>query len=105
MSGVSSGSRQREITDNDGTTTAITGTATTTPAGFPTTPGQGISQVLIKPLGNFFEASFDGGSTYLSIVRNSVLTWDVKGEPTQIFVRTTSGTSDFEMLVNREAAP
>jgi len=88
--------------ENLGATTAYTGTATTTFANVPSSAGGVISGCLIKPLGNNFEVSFDGGTSYLPISRNSVFTWDVKGEITQLRVRTSSSTSDYEILLNTE---
>ena len=88
--------------ENQGATTAYTGTANTTPANVPASAGGVISGVLINPKGNNFEVSFDGGTSYIPIDRNNIFTWDVKGEITQLLVRTDSGTSDYHILLNTE---
>lgn len=91
-----------EVSDNRGSTVVYSGSATTTPAGVPSVAGAAISQALIEPSGNDFQVSFDGGTTYKSVKRNAVLTWDIKGSPTQLFVKTTSGTSAYEIMINFE---
>ena len=46
--------------------------------------------------------SYDNGTSYDPVDRNTVVVWDVKGNITQLRVRTTSGTSNYEILLNTE---
>ena len=88
--------------ENQGATTAYLGTATTTFANIPASAGGVISGCMIKPTGNNFEVSFDGGTSYLPLARNSIFTWDIKGEITQIRIKTSTGSADYEILLNTE---
>ena len=93
---------QFENSDNSGSTIAYSGTATTTPTAVPASPGAGISQAIVKANGSNLEVSYDGGSTYWPYDNRASLSWDVKGLPTQLFFRTSSGSTDYDALINFE---
>lgn len=100
--GIGAGSNF-ETSDNQGATKAYEGTATTTVANVPASAGTAISQCLVRTFANNFEVSFDGGTTYLKLNKNDALTWDVKGEITQLKIRTSTGTASYRILLNTEA--
>lgn len=103
MSGFAAGAKgNTEISDNRGTTVAYTGTATTTVANVPSVAGEAISQCLVQSLDKNLEVSFDGGTTYFPFERNGLLTWDVKGRPTQLKVRTSAATCPYRIIINFE---
>lgn len=93
------------ILTNKGSTVAYSGTATTTPASVPAVAGNIINQIALKrsPTGSQnLEISMDGGSTYFPITKADQLTWDVRGEITQVLLRTTASTITWNMLINFE---
>lgn len=94
--------QSEEIKDNEGSSVAYSGTATTTPADVPSSPGNIISGVSIFNGLNDIQVSFDGGSTYITIGRRAFFSHNVKGEITQFKIKTPSATSDWEALVNFE---
>lgn len=102
MSGL--GTQVREIKDNAGATTAFSGTATTTPANVPSSAGAVISGAYIRSEDNNLEVSFDGGTSYFPLNRNESISWNVMGEITQLSLRTSSGSADYVILLNREPA-
>lgn len=95
---------QHEIVDNDGSTVVESGTATTTPANVPSVAGNIISGVGIENYGNAdLLTSFDGGTTFKTLEKGGFLSWDVKGNITQLVVKTLSGTADYEIILNLES--
>jgi len=90
------------IMGNKGASTAYVGTATTSVASVPSVAGNAISQCLIRALDKNIEISLDGGTTFLMMEKNDALTWDVKGEITQIQIKTSVATGAYRMLINTE---
>lgn len=99
--GINSG-RNQEIADNDGSTVAYSGTATTTVSNVPSTPGNVISGISLWNGLTEVEVSFDGGTTYIPIGRRAFFSHNVKGQITQFKIKTASGTSDWDALINFE---
>lgn len=93
---------QMEIEDNSGRSQAFNGTASTTVANVPAVAGEAISQLLLYVDGKNVEVSFDSGTSFFLMPDNGVLSWDVKGGITQVQIRTSSGTTDYSMLINFE---
>lgn len=91
-----------EISDNRGATTAYEGTATTSVANVPSSAGNAISQCLIKSEGNNLQISFDDGTSFITLDKSEALTWDVKGEITQLQIKTSSGSVNYRILINTE---
>jgi hypothetical protein len=91
-----------EIRDNEGSSEVESGTATTTPTAYPTTPGNIISGVSLQVGLTDIQISFDGGTTYFNVERRGFFSHNVKGNITQVTLKTLSGTSDFELLLNLE---
>lgn len=91
-----------EIKDNQGSSVPFNGTATTTPQNIPAVAGNVISGFVLSVDGQNVEVSTDGGSNYYAVPRNGSISWDVKGEITQIQVRTSSGSTGFSGIVNLE---
>lgn len=103
MSGFSAGARgNTEISDNRGSSVVYSGTATTTPANVPSSPGEVISGMSISTGLNDILVSFDGGTTFFTVSRRGFFSHNVKGEITQLVVKTLTGTSDYEILINFE---
>ena len=92
-----------EIKDNKGTSTAFSGTATTGVTNLPTVAGNVISNATIYADKKDLQVSFDNGTTYFTFLGSGSLVKNVKGNITQIQVKTVVGSIDFEILseVNR----
>lgn len=94
---------QFEIQDNTGRTEAFSVSATTTVTNVPSTAGQKISGVMFTVEGSNAEISLDGGTSYFKLPKDASGFKDVKGEPTQLKVRTSAGSADIELLIDFEA--
>jgi hypothetical protein len=89
------------VDETKGSSIAYSGTATVTPAGVPGTADKTISGASIwNRSGQNLELSFDGGTTYFSLERKSFVSHAISGEIDQVFVKTLSGTADYEMVIN-----
>lgn len=73
------------------------GTLSGSPINVPTTGTTALSQTLIRCLSGNISASFDGGSTYITIKKDEVLTW----EPTPLTQYKLNGTGTYETLSKR----
>jgi len=100
-----------EQSDLDGSTVHVNGTATTTAtqvlSGSNT---KDIAEVLVDCIldqgkNNRLLVSFDGDSTppFKTLVPGGHVAWSLKGGIKDIWVKTDSGTADFEMLINKES--
>jgi len=99
---------QQETIDVRGETVHINETFTTSEVARPAVASGVISEVLIDVLetedddtGDLL-VSFDGGTLFKRIHTGGALIWSVKGRVTQIKLKTTSGSIDAELLINRE---
>lgn len=93
------------VLDNIGSTVVYSGTATTTPANVPSSAGNIISGIGLDNTGSLaMQVSMDGGTTYKTIGRGEFFSWNVKGEITQIQVKTPTSTSTYEIVINFEDA-
>jgi hypothetical protein len=99
---------QFETTDLVGSTTHFSGTATTTPVQLPGSPSTVISEVLIRNTNSTglqkLQVSFDGGTSYFDIEQGDTLIWGPKGEITSVYIRSSSGTVSYQLIMNREPA-
>ena len=93
---------QIEVSDNEGRSEAFSGTATTSVTNIPSSAGQKISEALVAVDGNNVQISFDGGTSFWDVPKKAAFAWDVKGEITQIQIKTSSGSTDYSILVNFE---
>lgn len=93
---------QFETSDNDGSTTAFSGTATTTPADIPAVADKVISGFVFQVDGENVEISADGGTTYFKVPKKGTGSKDIKGNITQLKVRTSTGTTDYSFWVDFE---
>lgn len=91
-----------ETSDNDGSTVAYSGTATTTFASVPASPGARISGFMFQVAGENVQISADGGTSYFDIPKKGTGAKDVKGEITQLRIKTSSGTSAYSLWVDFE---
>lgn len=92
-----------ETKDNDGSTVAYSGTATTTVSNIPAIAGNVISGCEIVNRGSInLEISFDGGATYATLEKKESLSWDIKGNITQIKVKTLVDTTVYGCIINFE---
>jgi hypothetical protein len=105
MGGVTldKGPDQQEVQDNLGSSVVYSGTANTTPAGVPAVAGNIISGFDIDNYGNQdMFISMDGGTTYRTLAKSDYYSWNLKGNQTQIYVKTLTDTCDYEMTINFE---
>jgi hypothetical protein len=93
---------QHEISDNNGTTEGFSGTATTTPANVPLSAGNVISGFMWAVDGENVEISADGGASYFLLPKKSEGFKDIKGEPTQLIIKTSSGTAGYALWIDFE---
>lgn len=92
-----------EVVDNEGSTKVETGTASTTVAAVPAVADKVISGFAIDNIGtNDILISMDGGSTFKTVNKKAFFSWNVKGNIKQLFVKTLTGTSDYEIVINYE---
>lgn len=92
-----------ETEDNKGSTVAYSGTATTSIANIPSSADKIISGFALKNGLSDVQLSFDGGTTYFTVDRRGFFSTNIKGEITQVKIKTASGTSAYEALVQFEA--
>jgi len=93
----------RETRDNDGRSEAFSGTATTSVANVPSSAGQIISGVAIwndATIG--LQVSYDGGTSFHDHDKKSFTSHNVKGNITQLQVKTAASTADYRMIINFE---
>jgi len=93
---------QFDTQDNIGSSVAFSGTATTTPASVPGAPDKVISGFMFSFAGANIEISTDGGTSYFEFPKNAYGYRDVKGSPTQILIRTTTGTTGYKLWIDFE---
>lgn len=92
-----------EVSDNVGSTVVYSGTATTTPASVPSTPGNAISGFLIENTGTVsMQISMDGGTTFKTIQKRGTFSWNLKGDKKQLVVKTLATTTTYELVINFE---
>lgn len=93
---------QSEIEDNSGTTSIVNGTATTTSILYPTVAGTRISGFALRNTGSQdMQWSLDN-TNWFTVGKGAFFSWDLKGGPTQMYLRTIIGTTPFELVLNRE---
>lgn len=88
-----------------GTLTAYSGTATTSVSNIPSTAGNNIVEAIIKNDDVFTDllVSFDGGTTYFTIDPRSSLSIDkVRGNITQVKLKTNAGTASYDAILGAE---
>ncbi len=98
---------QFETQDRDGSTSHHNGTATSGAVGVPSVAAGFITEVLMtvpKQAGSAaVKISFDGGTNYIEVKELGHIVWPMKGDITQVFVKTDSGSFDYEIILNRES--
>ena len=104
MSGhLGSDGGDQEVQDNVGSTVAYSGTATTTPANVPSSADKIISGIGLENTdSNDMQVSMDGGTTYFTIAKKQFFSWNVKGNITQIQVKTPTSTATYQVVINFE---
>ena len=103
--GVSSG--RIEIRDLEGSTTHEVGTVGTTPVDLPSSADKAISELLINTQAidsatKTLQISFDGGTNYFTLKRNTLVGWSVKGRLQQIKVKGSAASTNYDILINFE---
>jgi hypothetical protein len=94
---------QFEQKDNQGSTVAVNGTATTVVANVPAVAGNIISGFSVWNDGAVpLQISFDGGTTFHDHDKKSFMSHNIKGEPRQLQVKTASSTAAYRILFNLE---
>lgn len=101
-------SPQFEISDIEGTTAHFNGSATVFPVQIPSVPATPISEVIIKNTNVIgllkLQVSFDGGDNYFDIDTGDAIVWGLKGEVKSIYVKASSGSVSYQIIMNRELA-
>jgi hypothetical protein len=97
---------QFEISDLAGTVTHFSGVATTVAVQIPAVPSTVIAEVLIRNTNDFgsdkLQVSFDGGVSYFDIDTKDALACGPKGQITSIHIRSSSGSVNYQVIMNRE---
>lgn len=96
-----------ETKDLDGTTTHFNGTVGTTAIAVPASPGSQISDVLVSSLitntpNKNLLVSFDGGTTFFTLVPGTAFSWSCRSGLTQIHIKGSVASVAYEILMNRE---
>ena len=105
MSGITTDNPpdQFEVQDNKGTSVTYSGTATTTSANVPSSAGNKISGFGLDNTGTEdMQISMDGGTSWKTVDKKAYFSWEVKGEPTQLQVKTLANTTTYEITINFE---
>jgi len=104
MTGLSGGTT--EVQDLDGTSDVFSGTVGTSNTNLPATPGGIISEFNIENLesnsqNEILFVSFNG-TDFKALQRGDSWTWTPKGNLTQIIIKGSTSTVDYEAVLNRE---
>lgn len=91
-----------EINDNDGSTVGFSGTATTSITDIPSVADKRISGFMFTVDGENIQISADGGTTYFDVPKKGNGAKDIKGDITQLKIRTSTGTTDYSLWVDFE---
>lgn len=96
-----------EVQDLSGTTAHFTGTVGTISVALPSSPGNIISEVVIKcpfqtPTTKQLQVSFDGGVTYFTLDPGEFIGWSVKGKRRQIHIKGAVVGVVYDVIMNRE---
>jgi len=96
---------QFESIDVEGDSLHVNGASTTTPQNIPAIAAGVISEFSLTCLksqaGNLL-VSLDGGSTFKTIYPGGNWSWTPKGKLTQIKIKSSSGSVNYEAVFNRE---
>ncbi len=103
MADLEEGFEQR---DNVGSTKHFNGSVNSV-ISIPSFSDKVISEVMIQnisiPANRILQVSFDGGSNFISVGRNSHIAWTPKGYQTQIKIKSPTGSLvSYEILINFE---
>ena len=95
------------IESTKGTTVSFPGTATDTNQNVPSSDCNVIIEALIinneSQAARTLDVSFDDGTTFITIVGSSALTWEPKGDIKHlVIIRGGSTDVEFEVLLNRK---
>ena len=87
-------------------TSQFNATIGTTPVNVPATDGNFIREVLIHNVSTGNKdilVSFDDGTTFKVLTPDASIIWDIKKERKHIVVKGSAASSDYEIIMNREA--
>ena len=100
---------QFDQTDVTGRTIHVNGPFGTTPTPLPASPvsGEFLAEILINTqemvgAADRLLVSFDSGTTYMQLKRNTIVGWFVRGKITQLYVKALSGSVAAELVINLE---
>jgi hypothetical protein len=92
--------------NTSGTTHHFNGTVSTTPASIPAVAGNVITSIYIENFNNLggvnLLISFDAGTTFKTIERDAALYVEPKGDLTQVVIKGSSATTNYEIILNRK---
>jgi len=93
-----------ETQNTSGVTSHENGTVGTSAIDIPSSAGNVIQAILIDNTDNSKDllVSFDGGTNYKTITPESILSWLLKGNQTQVKLKASGATTSFEILLNLE---
>jgi len=94
-----------EGVDNTGRTEAFTGTATTTVQSIPLVAGEVISSFVFAVDGKNVKISADDELSFFNVPDKGMGSKDVKGGIKQLQVKTSSGSTDFDLWVDFKEQP
>jgi len=98
---------QFESIDLSGSTAHYVGTVGTTPTSIPGASGAPIAEVLINTQSITSGSarllvSFDAGTTFTTIKRNTILGWSPRGPITQLVIKGNEAGVEYDLVVNYE---
>lgn len=97
-----------EIQDLDGSTKAFNGTVGTSATAIPTVADKEIAEFWIEnninnsPATDRLLFSCDGGTTYTELAIGESMSWTPKGRIRQLFIKGSTASVDYKLLVNFE---
>ncbi len=99
---------QMEIEDNNGSTTHYSGSVGTSPTTVPSSADKVISSFYLEnpitntPATKELEFSCDGGTTYTSLRLGESIVWPPKGYVKQIYIKGSTASVNYKMIINYE---
>jgi hypothetical protein len=96
-----------EVEDTIGTSTSFVGAVGTGSTAVPSSPGDVIESFYCycpdqTPVTKKLYYSINGGTTWHELGIGDAIVWSLKGEPTQIYIKGSVATVNYEIIMNRK---